>query len=154
MRRTDLPSLLVRRALDPPTRLEHQLGESFERYLLAGIQRPKDLLDGDLDFDHQIPPSSMQQPPAKRQKIAVGLKIHAASAFRSYVFVGLQAYGFVRARRCHRYDAGNVTSAAEQVQLYPREDRQEGERIYQGKRARNSWLQLAVFNRPHITTYS
>lgn len=58
--RMDVPSLLVRGTLDLSARLEYELGELFERYLLTRINGPKDLVDSCFNFVHQIPPSSMK----------------------------------------------------------------------------------------------
>jgi hypothetical protein len=117
--------------------LQCEFGELLECDFFAGVEQAKHLFDGCLHLLNQIETPPVQQPPAQAQISPVRLKVVAIRLLEVVVIVVLEVDARAFRRRLRRRQRDNrreVIPATEQIQLYPREQRKQSQRINQRKR--------------------
>lgn len=129
-----MPAFLLRASLYPLPDLHGELRQHGQGDVLPRVQGIKCLRDRGLHLIHQLPPSTVKQPPAESEIPSIGIKVVPQRMCGIVVVMILQADGrFVLGRRSQGDYAGQVVPSTKEVQLDPSKDGQQGQDIDQRK---------------------
>ena len=128
-----IPPFKLGTALNDLADSQGTLGQLGQGDIFTGVQRTKDFRDGDTDLVHHFFPPAMQQPPAKSEIAAIGLKVISESLCEIIIVVLETDTGRLSWWRGKGDDARQVVPASKKVELDSSEEGQQGKGIEESK---------------------